>query len=277
MKQRSGPAGRPRFQRVIQSEADIAEGAEALAARCPFMASALRVVGRPPLRRWNDGFAGLARVIVGQQLSTASANAIHGRLIAAIDPMEAAELLSADDAALRACGLSVGKVATLRAAAKAVETGALDFGALHTLESGEAHAALTAIKGIGPWTADIYLMFCRGDADAFAPGDLALQIGVQMLAGHERRPSAAEIGIICERWRPWRAVAARLIWAYYGAVKAGAVDLVQAAPAEAVPPSIRPPAEVTYGGPRKTRAEAPPRPPPTGRRRLQARGGRSGE
>ena len=263
MKRWSRASGDRNAVGVIKTDADVAEGVRALIGVCPHMAEACRVAGHPPLRRWKDRFAGLARIIVGQQLSTASASAIFGRLAAAVDPLEAGRFLQASDATLRGCGLSAGKVATLRAAAEAVETGALDLSGLHGQEAGAVHEALTAVKGIGPWTADIYLLFCRGDADAFAPGDLALQVGVQMLFRQKRRPSAAEIEAIAERWRPWRGVAARLIWAYYGAVKAGA--------AETAPTTAR------SGGRQKTRAKAPPKPPRKSRRKPPGRGGRSGE
>lgn len=272
MRRRSAPQRR-NGRGVIKTEADVATGVRALAGLCPAMAEAHRVAGHPPLRRWSDGFAGLARIIVGQQLSTASASAIYGRLVAAVDPLEPTEFLQASDATLRACGLSTGKVATLRAAAEAVEAGALDLGGLHALEADAVREALTAVKGIGPWTADIYLLFCRGDADAFAPGDLALQVGVQLLFSHERRPSAAEIEAIAERWRPWRGVAARMIWAYYGAVKAGATE---GEPGQRASTSADG-SQTKSGGRRKTRAEAPTKLPRKSPRKPPERGGRSRE
>ena len=205
---------------TIASESDIAAGVRALTRICPAMAKAHALAGDPELRRWSPGFDGLARIVVGQQLSTTSAGAILARLRRAVEPLDATTLLAASDDALRTAGLSTGKVATLRAAAAAVGSGVLDFDDLAVADAGTVRAQLMAVRGIGPWTADIYLLFCRGDADAFAPGDLALQVGVQMLMELPERPSAGELLAITERWQPWRGVAARLIWAYYGAVKA---------------------------------------------------------
>jgi len=199
---------------TIASDADIAAGVAALIRVCPAMAAAHALTGHPPLRRWSNGFPGLVRIVAGQQLSTASAAAIHGRLIAVIDPMTPQAFARATHLSLRGCGLSASKIATLRGLAS------LDFAALAVMDGAAARDTLLALRGIGPWTADIYLMFCRGDADAFAPGDLALQIGVQKLLALDERPGPIEILRIAERWRPWRGVAARLIWAYYGAMKA---------------------------------------------------------
>ena len=213
-------AGRKKNNAIIASEADIAAGARALRCACPAMARAHALTGDPPLRRWSPEFDGLVRIVVGQQLSTASAAAILARLTRAVVPLDAATLLRTDDPALRAAGLSSGKIATLRAAASAVGAGALDFDALRTADAAAVRTCLMAIRGIGPWTADIYLLFCRGDADAFAPGDLALQIGAQLLMELPGRPGSAHIEAIAERWRPWRGVAARQLWAYYGAIKA---------------------------------------------------------
>jgi DNA-3-methyladenine glycosylase II len=204
--------------RILLDERDISAGVRALKRVCPAVAAAHVLTGDPPLRRWSSGFDGLARIVVGQQLSTASATAILTRLTLAVDPLDAAGILNASDGTLRSVGLSAAKVATLRAAAKAVETGALDFEVLRSADEATVRSQLTAIRGVGPWTADIYLLFCKGDADAFAPGDLALQVGVQMLMGLPTRPSPENISAIAERWRPWRGVAARLVWAYYGAV-----------------------------------------------------------
>jgi DNA-3-methyladenine glycosylase II len=201
--------------RIIEDETDIDEGLAALRQACPHMDRAAELAGTPPLRRRTDAFAGLARTIVGQQLSVASASAIWGRLEALVDPFEASRLMPHSDKALRGVGLSAGKVATLRGLAEAVETGALDLDRLASCPDGEVHSALVALKGVGPWTADIYVMFCLGRADAFAPGDLALKVAVQDLMGLEARPDEAELIEIAERWRPWRAVAARLLWAYY--------------------------------------------------------------
>ena len=205
--------------RVIATPADISAAVRGLKRACPAMKRAHAVTGDPPLRRWPPGLPGLVRIITGQQLSTASANAIHARLVAALPGLDADTLAACPDETLRASGLSAGKIATLRALTTAIYVGDLDLAALASADETAVRASLTAIRGIGPWTADIYLMFCRGDADAFAPGDLALQLGAAMLLDRKSRPSPVQLERIAERWRPNRATAARLIWAYYGIQK----------------------------------------------------------
>ena len=171
--------------------------------------------GRPPLRRRSDGFAGLAAIIVSQQLSTASANAIWGRLAAAFDPLDPEAILRARPARLARLGLSAPKIRALKEIARAVKRGDLALAALGELAAEEAHAALTAVHGIGPWTADIYLLSCLGHADAWPAGDLALQEAVRLAFELPARPTAKEMMALAERWRPWRAVAARILWSYY--------------------------------------------------------------
>lgn len=212
-------APRTNEPQIIETEADIVAGVRALRRRCPLMRRAHDVAGNPPLRRRPAGLEGLVRVIVAQQLSIASASAITGRLLARLDPMTAPALAGATDDKLRGCGLSAPKIRTLRALAEAVDGGKLDLDAVSRQGEEAVHAALCAVKGIGPWTSDIYIMFCIGRADAFAPGDLALQVAAGHVAGLDRRPSAGELIEIAERWRPWRGVAARLLWAYYPHMK----------------------------------------------------------
>lgn len=132
--------------------------------------------------------------------------------------MDAAGLLACSDAALRSAGLSASKVRTLRAISEAVVDG-LDLDAMSASSEKAVRDTLMRISGIGPWTADIYVMFCLGSADGFAPGDLALQVAAQHAFELETRPNAAELIDIAERWRPWRGVAARLLWAYYAVRK----------------------------------------------------------
>lgn len=205
--------------RYIETEADIAAGVRALRRRCALMRRAHDVAGHPPLRRRPAGFEGLVRVIVAQQLSVASAQAITNRLLARLDPLDAGTLLAENEEGLRACGLSAPKIRTLRALAQAVAVDGLDLDAVSRAGDTAVHEALCAVKGIGPWTADIYTMFCIGRADAFAAGDLALQVAAGHVAGREQRLSAAELLELAESWRPWRGVAARLLWAYYPHMK----------------------------------------------------------
>ncbi|MGH6864674.1 MAG: DNA-3-methyladenine glycosylase family protein [Methyloceanibacter sp.] len=201
--------------RRIIGEDDLREGVTALVGSCAYLARVHALAGDPPLRRRAPGFEGLARVIADQQLSTASAAAIWGRLEASVRPFSAAKFLSAPDGDLRRAGLSASKIATLRRVAEAIEAGALDLDGLAEETDETVHARLTALKGIGPWTADIYLLVCLGRADAWSPGDLALQHAVKDALGLDDRPSPKSMIEIAEAWRPWRAVAARLLWSHY--------------------------------------------------------------
>ncbi len=205
----------------IDDETTLREAAERLRAKDPALIERLIATGGPPpLRRREAGFAGLAAIIVSQQVSTASAAAIFGRLQARIVPLEAAEIARATEEDLRACGLSNAKIRALRALAHAIVEGGLDLKGLADLDAEEAHKALVAIKGIGPWTADIFLLFCLGHPDAFPAGDVALQEAAKVALNLKRRPDAARLERIAERWRPLRGVAARMLWAYYRGVKA---------------------------------------------------------
>jgi DNA-3-methyladenine glycosylase II len=183
------------------------------------MRRAHKAAGEPPLRRDPGGFQGLCHIVVGQMVSLASANAIWSRLTARLDAFEADRLLALSEEDLRAAGLSGAKIRTLRSIAAAAESGALDFARLESEDDEEVRERLTAIAGIGPWTADIYLLFCLGRADAFAPGDLALQVAAAELMALGGRPSPKAFESLAERWRPWRGVAARQLWAYYRVIK----------------------------------------------------------
>jgi DNA-3-methyladenine glycosylase II len=201
--------------RRIGSEIDLKEGVAALTAACPHLARVHALTGAPPLRLRPKGFEGLARVIVGQQLSIASADAIWGRLQAGLRPFDPAKFLAVPDEELRRAGLSRGKIATLHLLAEAIGDGTLQLDALNDAPDAAIHAELTALKGIGPWTADIYIMFSLARADAWSPGDLALQYAVMDALLLEARPSPPLMDEIAEAWRPWRGVAARLLWSYY--------------------------------------------------------------
>ncbi|MDT3378726.1 DNA-3-methyladenine glycosylase 2 family protein [Labrys neptuniae] len=203
---------------IIRSRTEILAGVEALRALDPRLAAIYDLCGEPPLRRNEGGLEGLAWIIVSQQVSVASARAIWARTKAVFDPFTAQRLVSAPEADFRAGGLSMPKIRTLRAVGQAMLEG-LDLDALAVLSADAARLELTRVKGIGPWTADIYLMFCLGHGDAFASGDLALQEAARMLLDLEKRPDAAELARIAEAWRPWRSVAARLLFAYYAKMK----------------------------------------------------------
>ena len=196
--------------RIIQSLDCVAEGCAWLAAREPAFARALPLVGALPLRREPDGFAALLRAIVGQQVSVASARAIWARLEAA-GLSDVAVMAAATDDDLRAAGLSRQKARYGRALAQA----GIDFSALRDIPDKDVVATLTAVPGIGVWTAEIYAMFALGRADVFAPGDLALQEAARMLFDLQARPTEKALRAMAEAWSPWRSVAARILWAYY--------------------------------------------------------------
>ena len=163
---------------IVLDDAEMRKGIRALRRQCPHMRLVHDHAGDPPLRQHTPGFEGLARIVVGQQLSLASAQAIWGRMLLAVRPMTPKAFLKLGDDQLRAIGLSTGKVKTLRAVSAAM-VGGLDLDKLALAHEREVHEALTALPGIGPWSADIYLLFCLGRADAFAAGDLALQIAAR--------------------------------------------------------------------------------------------------
>ena len=196
--------------RIIIGPECVAEGAAWLAAREPRFSHALALTGPLPLRRREDGFRALLSAIVSQQVSVASANAIWARMEAAglCDP---ARMAVATEEALRAVGLSRQKARYGQALARA----GIDFAALRSVPDDAVVEVLTAVPGIGRWTAEIYAMFALGRADVFAPADLALQEGARLLFGLESRPSERALRAMAVDWSPWRAVAARLLWAYY--------------------------------------------------------------
>jgi DNA-3-methyladenine glycosylase II len=206
----------------IHTEADLDAALAALGNADPRFAALIAAAGRPPLRRRPAGFAGLVAIIVAQQLSTASANAIWERLAAAFNPLDPAAILRARPSRLARLGLSAPKIRALKAIARAVERDELALHALAELAAEDAHAALTAVHGIGPWTADIYLLSCLGHADAWPAGDLALQEAARLAFALPARPTIKDMQSLADPWRPWRAVAARVLWTYYRTAVAAA-------------------------------------------------------
>ena len=207
------------MRRILDSDAVLNEGVRALKRKDPVIRRLVAQGASPPLRKREPGFEGLVGIIVSQQLSTASAAAIWGRMRARFDPLTPAAVLAASDEELRAPGLSRPKIATLRAIAAAVAEGALPLERLADMPADEAHAAMVGVKGIGPWTADIYLLFCLGHPDAFPAGDLALQEAARLAYGLDGRPNVKDFVALAERWRPWRGVASKVLWAYYRIAK----------------------------------------------------------
>ncbi|CAM3349517.1 DNA-3-methyladenine glycosylase [Paracoccus nototheniae] len=204
----------PRLPRLITTQADLDEGCAHLASVCPVWARVLPQLGPLPLRRRDDGFAAIAHAIVGQQISVAAAGAIWARMETAGLTAEAA-MRGASDEDLRAAGLSRPKQRYLRAIAGA----GLDWPGLRAMPDDQALAALVALPGVGVWTAEIYLKFALGRADVLAAGDLALQEAARTLYDLPARPGPAALRALAEPWQPWRAVAARGLWAYYRLAK----------------------------------------------------------
>ncbi|UVF19159.1 DNA-3-methyladenine glycosylase [Microvirga terrae] len=204
---------------LLETDAVLKRGLGELVRADPVMAKLAASGVTPLLRKRPPGFEGLAWIVVGQQVSTASAAAIWTRLRQILEPPGPDVLLRLSDEDLRAAGLSAGKVRTLRALATEIVAGRLPLDGLQNRPAGEAHDLLTRVKGIGPWTADVYLLFCLGHPDAFPSGDLAVQEAARLAYGLEARPDARTLTALAERWRPWRGVAAKMLWAYYRMVK----------------------------------------------------------
>ncbi|WP_259274275.1 DNA-3-methyladenine glycosylase family protein [Sulfitobacter mediterraneus] len=200
--------------RLIQSHDDLTEGAAWLAQAEPRFAPVLDQVGDLPLRLKPPGFKGLVEIIISQQVSVASADAIRLRMAEAglFDPCK---VRTAGQDGLRAAGLSKPKARYVHALALSD----LDYAALERLPDGDAIAALTGLLGIGPWTAQIYVMFCLGRADMFPPGDLALQEAARVLFDLDARPTPDALALMAQQWSPWRSVAARALFAYYRIIK----------------------------------------------------------
>ncbi|MDG1375627.1 MAG: DNA-3-methyladenine glycosylase 2 family protein [Yoonia sp.] len=200
--------------RIIRSADDVAEGAAWLAAHVPQFSNLLPKIEPLPLRLKPDGFGALIHAIMGQQVSVASANAIWERLQAeGLTTGAAIAAVSHDD--LRELGLSRQKASYVHALAAAD----IDYIALREAPTDHVLKTLIAVPGIGAWTAEVYAIFSLGRADVFAPGDLALQEGARMIFNLSERPKDRELREMAKAWSPWRSVAARIIWAYYGATK----------------------------------------------------------
>jgi DNA-3-methyladenine glycosylase II len=203
----------------LETQDDVDAGVRRLLKQDPRLDEIAAVAGRAGLRRRPGGFAGLAQIIVAQQLSTASASAIWTRLTAAFDPLAPDKIRRARATTLARIGLSGAKIRALKAIATDIHKNGLDLAALAELPADDAHRALTALHGVGPWTADIYLLFCLGHADAWPAGDLAVQEAMRLAFRLKARPTTKQMGPLAERWRPLRGVAALLLWTYYRALK----------------------------------------------------------
>ncbi|MEQ1953663.1 DNA-3-methyladenine glycosylase [Mesorhizobium sp. CN2-181] len=205
------------MRRIVGMD-DVTDGLDALCAADPRLAAVRRMAGAVPLRLTEPGFFSLASIIVSQQVSRASADAIFGRFVKLVDPLTAQGVLGAGEAVFREAGFSRPKQRAMLAAADAVADG-LDLIHLCELEAEEAIDRLTAVPGIGPWTAEVYLLFAAGHPDIFPARDVALQSAVGHALGMETRPNDKQLTRIAESWSPWRGIASRLFWAYYRETK----------------------------------------------------------
>ena len=200
---------------VIRDLADVERGLGELLCIDPRLQPIASAAGPLPLRLAEPGFEGLAHIVVSQMVSRASAEALWRRITVAIRPLSAEAYLMLDEETVASFGLSRAKAATLRLIAENVAQGEIDLEAIPRLPPQDALSALTRLRGIGPWTAEVYLMFCGGHADIFPAGDVALRAAVGSALGYEVRPDVAAVQELARVWSPWRSVAARLFWAYY--------------------------------------------------------------
>jgi DNA-3-methyladenine glycosylase II len=203
----------------LNTQADLDRAVHALVKQDPRLQPVFKLAGMPALRRRDPGYAGLAAIVCGQQVSTASAAAIWARVSAAFDPFHHDALRRARADRLGRLGLSAAKIKTLKNLARELAAERLDLEALANEDADAAHNTLTALHGIGPWTADVYLLFCLGHGDAWPAGDLAVQEAVRIGLGLKTRPTAKQMAPLAEPWRPMRGAAAYLWWTYYRALK----------------------------------------------------------
>jgi DNA-3-methyladenine glycosylase II len=211
----------------LHTQADLQAGLQQLLALDSRLLTVAAKAGAFKLRRREAGFAGLCAIVCGQQLSTASAAAIRDRLLAAFEPFHHDTVRRARTDKLKRLGLSAPKIKSIRKIGAAIAKGQIDLDAVGNMDADAAHQALVALHGIGPWTADIYLLFCLGHSDAWPAGDLALQEAARIAFNLRKRPDVKKFTKLAEAWRPWRGVAAHLLWAYYHAVKKRDVVPVQ--------------------------------------------------
>lgn len=211
----------PALPPQITSDADLEAHIKALVRGHPAFRAMHKIAGTVPLRRIDPGFRGLFWIITGQQISAAAGRAIFARAEATLDAMTPECVLAADDTLMKSAGLSAPKIRTLRATSEAIASGALNIDALPSADVQDAIARLCTVKGIGKWTAEVYLLFALGHPDVFPAGDLALKEGIRHGFDLPERPSEKDLATQSETWQPLRSAAARLTWAYYSAIKRG--------------------------------------------------------
>jgi DNA-3-methyladenine glycosylase II len=197
----------------------LRKAVKSLAKQCTIIEAAHKRVGVPEWRTRQGDYAGLARIIAYQQLSTKAAGTIWGRVEVLLGKVTPKAVLEADIDALRACGMSRPKIAHIRSIAEAVTSGSLNLRRVSKASDEDAQAELVAVKGIGPWTADVYLMFCLGRWDVFPHADIGLSEAYRMITGERKRHPPKKFLKTGEKWRPYRGVAAHMLWSYINAVR----------------------------------------------------------
>lgn len=207
--------------RFIRSDEDLEWHIGSLTQAHPMFDPLRQAAGAVPVRWLDRGFKGLVFVVTGQQISVAAGRAIYGRLEAALGGITAETVAAASDDVLRAAGYSAPKMRTLRALQEAAMAGKLDLDALEAQGAEEAILSLCSIKGIGPWTAEVYLLFAAGHPDIFPAADVALQELARLAFALDARPATRDLREMSDAWTPWRSAAARLLWAYYRVRKGG--------------------------------------------------------
>ena len=209
--------------RFIRSDQDLEWHIGSLTEAHPGFMPLREAAGAVPIRWLDRGFKGLVFVVTGQQISVAAGRAIYGRLEAALGDITAETVAAANDDVLRAAGFSAPKIRTLRALQEAAMAGRLDLDVLEEKSAEEAILSLCGIKGIGPWTAEVYLLFAAGHSDIFPAADVALQESARIAFGLDARPATGDLREMSDAWSPWRSAAARLLWAYYRVRKGGKI------------------------------------------------------
>ena len=200
---------------VVLNQKRLARAASEVALIDEDMAYILEVHGTPPLWAREPGFITLLRIILEQQVSLVSADAMYTRLTSNFDPLTPQTVLAAGEPFLRSFGITRQKSSYFINVAGAIQTGDLDLETLGGESDESAIEKLTSVKGIGPWTAKIYLLMALCRPDVWPVGDIALATAVKNLKGLQTRPTQPELSVIAENWRPYRATAARMLWHYY--------------------------------------------------------------
>ncbi len=193
----------------------LLDGVTELCRRDPDLHKIVATIGPPPMWVRKQGFATLVYIILEQQVSIASAKATYGRLIDAMETPTPRKFLGLGDVELRSIGFSRQKMRYCRSLAESISAGELDLSALRHMHDDAVHTKLTSLKGIGPWSADVYLLTALRRPDIWPSADIALAAAAQRVKRLRSRPTVAKLEVLGRRWRPWRSVAARLLWHHY--------------------------------------------------------------